>query len=353
MTWKHIYGHHKQLDRLRRAAANGRLPNTMLFVGPEGIGKRTFALEFAKALLCGNSNDNEMDACDHCADCVQFDAGNHPDLIQVSKPKDKNQLPIDLFVGDDDHRMQTGMVHDIGLKPFRGQRKIAIVDDADLLNQESANCLLKTLEEPPPGAIIILIGTAEQRQLPTIRSRAQTIRFEPLTSDEVELVLEENRLVENGEMAKSAAAVSGGSIQKAIMLADGDVNSFRDQWLMQLGSLDPGKDDFGKSVISFIDEAGTDNAVKRARFQWLMDCAIEFFEKTLAKHQGLEVGGDRKMLDAVDCALANPEINSEYLCDCIEFCFDTQRHIAANAHIATLVVHILQQLTCITVSPAN
>ena len=349
MSLDHIYGHEPQRKRLQMAAANNRLPNTMLFVGPEGIGKRTFALEFSKALLCSRSDDAQLSACDNCADCVQFDAGNHPDLILVSKPADKNQLSIELFVGDDDHRMQTGMVHDIGLKPFRGKRKIAIIDDADLLNQESANCLLKTLEEPPPGAIIILIGTGEQRQLPTIRSRSQSVRFQPLSNEQVEEILVEKNLVDDASIAKDAAAVSDGSLKKALMLADADVSAFRQQWLGQLSSLDPGKDDFGKSLVTFIEEAGSDNAVKRARFQWIVDCAIEFFEKLLATQEGVEVHGDKVMLDAVAVAQASDDLSSEYLCDCIETCFDTQRHISANAHIATLVPHFLQQVSCIGV----
>ena len=349
MSWDNVYGHQVQRDRLRTAAANNRLPNTMLFVGPDGIGKRTFAMEFAKALFCNKNADALLAACDNCADCIQFDAGNHPDLILVSKPKDKNQLSIDLFVGDDDHRMQTGMVHDIGLKPFRGKRKIAIIDDADFLNQESANCLLKTLEEPPPGAIIILVGTGEQRQLPTIRSRSQSVRFRSLSNELVEKILIENHLVDDASIAKDAAAVSDGSVQKALMLADTDVRAFRQQWLGQLSSLDPGKDDFGKSLVTFIEEVGSDNAVKRTRFQWVVDCAVEFFEKLLATHEGAEVHGDTIMLEAVEVAQASNNLSSEHLCDCIEICFETQRHISANAHIATLVPHFLQQVSCIGV----
>ena len=78
--------------------------------------------------------------------------------------------------------MREGLCHDIALKPFRGGRKIAIIDDADYLNQEGANCLLKTLEEPPEKSVIILIGTSQQRQLPTIRSRCQIVRFAPLST---------------------------------------------------------------------------------------------------------------------------------------------------------------------------
>jgi len=103
----------------------------------------------------------------------------HPDFYIVEKPADKSSIPLALFVGDDDHRMREGLCHDIGLKPFMGGRKVAIIDDADHLNEEGANCLLKTLEEPPPCSVLILIGTSADKQLPTIRSRCQTIRLVP------------------------------------------------------------------------------------------------------------------------------------------------------------------------------
>ena len=162
--------------------AAGGLASTYLFVGPEGIGKRRFALALAKALLCPNTAADPLEPCGHCESCRLFDAGNHPDLDVVSLPKDKSTLPLDLFIGDKDHRNQDGLCHRISLRPFLGGRKIAIIDDADHFSAESANCLLKTLEEPPPRSLLILIGTSPSRQLPTIRSRSQVVRFRPLSS---------------------------------------------------------------------------------------------------------------------------------------------------------------------------
>ena len=97
--------------------------------------------------------------------CLQVDALTNPDLQIVSKPRDRNFIPVERFIGDREHRMSEGLCHDISLKPHYGGRKIAIIDDADFLNQEGANCLLKTLEEPPPKSLLILIGTSEQRAI--------------------------------------------------------------------------------------------------------------------------------------------------------------------------------------------
>ena len=138
-------------------------------------------------------------------------AGTHPDLEIVSKPADKRDIPLAAFIGEDDRRMKEGLCHRIGLKPFMGGRKVAIIDDADFLNPEGANALLKTLEEPPPRSVLILIGTTADKQLPTIRSRSQIIRFRPLPEDSVarlwsSAVLSASRPRRGGSPPTAAAA---------------------------------------------------------------------------------------------------------------------------------------------------
>ena len=177
MSWNEILGHRDVLERFRKSVMRGRLASTFLFVGPAGIGKRTFAAKLAQALLCESTADTDLDPCGHCPACQQAAAGTHPDLEIIGKPRDKNFIPIETFIGDREHRRQEGLCHNLGMKPFRGGRKIAIVDDADYLNAEGANSLLKTLEEPPPKSVLILISESEHRQLDTIRSRSQLVRF--------------------------------------------------------------------------------------------------------------------------------------------------------------------------------
>ncbi len=121
--------------------------------------------------------------------------------------------------------MREGLCHDIALKPFRGGRKIAIIDDADYLNQEGANCLLKTLEEPPADSLIILIGTSQQRQLPTIRSRCQIIRFGPLTDMQVATLLADTDLIEDRSRIAALAARAEGSLRRAVELSDPELDA--------------------------------------------------------------------------------------------------------------------------------
>src|SRR4029078_2428636 len=102
----------------------------------------------------------------------------------------------------------------IALKPYSGRRKVAIIDDADYLNKEGANCLLKTLEEPPPDSLLILIGTSEQRQLPTIRSRCQIVRFQPRAEGDVAELLVAHGLCADPAIARAAAAHADGSLER-------------------------------------------------------------------------------------------------------------------------------------------
>ncbi len=231
MSWQDIEGHDEVVEHFRRALVRGRLASTFLFVGPAGIGKRTFAERLAQALLCPHLDLDTLSPCGHCDSCVQVAAHTHPDLSIIEKPADKSFIPLSAFVGDEARRMREGLCHDIALRPFMGGRKVAIIDDADYLNEESANSLLKTLEEPPPRSILILIGTSADRQLPTIRSRAQTIRFRPLEPSAVARILLERGLAPDADEAQRMATFSEGSIQRAVALADDELWSFRSELL--------------------------------------------------------------------------------------------------------------------------
>src|SRR5262249_51584554 len=189
MSWNRLVGHDEIADRFRRALAEGRFAHTFLFVGPEGIGKRSFALALARALLCQQRAAELLDPCGQCPSCVQALAGTNPDLILVGRPAGKSDIPVGVLKGDDTYPVEQSLLFNLGLRPFYGGRKVAILDDADFLNITGANCLLKTLEEPPPASLLVLISTSAEKQLPTIRSRAQLVRFRPLTEEQVAKLL--------------------------------------------------------------------------------------------------------------------------------------------------------------------
>src|SRR6478609_136539 len=171
VPWGSVRGHDTQVSILRRAMASGRVPHAFLFVGPRGVGKTSFAQTLAQALLCEVNPEAALEPCGRCPSCLQIVEGSHPDVLRVAKPEDRQELPI---------RAIRDLCIDLGLKPMRGDRRVAIVEDADDLSDEAANAFLKTLEEPPPGSVLILIGTAAETQIQTVVSRCRVLRFEPL-----------------------------------------------------------------------------------------------------------------------------------------------------------------------------
>jgi DNA polymerase-3 subunit delta' len=321
--WRGIVGHDAVLERFRRTLTAGRLASTYLFVGPAGIGKRRFAIELAHSLLCTENPDAALDPCERCESCRLFVAGNHPDLEVVGLPADKSTLPIALFIGDDQHRNQEGLCHNIALKPFFGEHKIAIVDDADHFSIPSANCLLKTLEEPPPSALLILIGTSPSRQLPTIRSRSQVVRFAPLDQRDVADILMQTDAMSDRTQATRAAELSDGSVECALQMADPTLSDFRHLLLRDLTSPLLESVRMARSVQAFVDEAGKEASKRRDRLRIVIHFAVDYFRTQLR-----ESGAARP--DAIIHAL--------------DACLRSLEHVDRNANLGLVVQNWCEEL---------
>lgn len=341
MPWDQLLHHEQNIDRFRHSLASQRLASTYLFVGPPGIGKRLFAQLLAEALLCEKS-PSVLQACGVCPACQQVQSQTHPDMIVISKPADKGIIPVDLFIGEKEHRRQVGLVHDIGLKPFRGGRKIAIVDDADCLNQEGANSLLKTLEEPPPKSVLILIGTSEQQQLQTILSRSQVIRFNPLTTEQVTTILGRQSDLETEIPLETLAAISEGSVARALQLSDPEIFEFRQQLFQQLGTGDPSQHNFAKTLVGFVDAAGKESAKKRERLLFVADLAIRFFSVVYQRlmQQPLDLAHDPALESASAQLVQNLNVfdtldAAEFAGFAIERSMMLQAQVHANVHVST------------------
>jgi DNA polymerase III subunit delta' len=306
--WHGILGHDEVVEQFRRTLASGRLASTYLFVGPPGVGKRRFAIELAHSLLCTESEEAALEPCGNCESCRMFVAGNHPDLELIGLPPDKATLPIKLFIGDKEHRNQEGLCHNIGLRPFFGRRRIAIIDDADHFGIESANCLLKTLEEPPPSALLILIGSSPSRQLPTIRSRSQVVRFGGLDVETVANILIESGAVADRQIAMRAAELSEGSVEQAQQLADPALWSFRDQLSSGLTVSPIDSVRLTRAVQAFVDEAGKESSHRRERLRVVIGFAVEFYRSRLRMDQLHEA--DLQALEACLAALEQIDRNA-------------------------------------------
>jgi DNA polymerase-3 subunit delta' len=205
MSFKDIYGHEKQISVLQTAAERSRVPHAYLFYGTEGVGKRTVAEIFSKAMNCRN---NTIDACDECPSCVKIDRGNHPDVVMI---RAEGQFIKIKEIRELQERMK--------FRPLEGRKRIFIIDDADRMNIVSANALLKTLEEPSASNILILI-TARPHQLPmTILSRCQHVRFNPLQRETIAAYLQKKVSLDS-QASFLISLSSGGSIGRALTLHD-------------------------------------------------------------------------------------------------------------------------------------
>jgi DNA polymerase-3 subunit delta' len=298
------------------------------------VGKRKFALKLAQVLLCTESDETALDPCGKCSSCLMCQSLSHPDLHVIQREPDAKVLKIKQFVGEDDRRGQEGLCHDLALRPLMGRRRVAIVDDADWFNAESANCLLKVLEEPPPEAVIILIGTSRSRQLPTILSRAQLVRFDPLPADAVgELALTEG-LATDAEAAGRLAEQSQGSLARARNLADPMLEQVRDHIVAawQAGDIDIAQ--LAPAIEDFISAAGKEADARRGRFRQLLGLTAESLRACL-----------RKRISSVDA--------SESTLAAIDRCLEAEEQLDRNANQATLLERWLDELAALAAWPAQ
>ncbi|HEY5313154.1 MAG TPA: DNA polymerase III subunit delta' [Pirellulales bacterium] len=345
MSWQGIVGHDEVLEQFRRALARNRLASTFLFAGPAGIGKRTFALRLAQSLLCQRRPPEALDPCGECPACRQVLAGTHPDLLRVAKPEEKSFLPVELFIGPPERRMQEGLCHAIRLKPMMGGRRIAIIDDADLLNEEGANCLLKTLEEPPPKSVMILIGTSPDRQLPTIRSRAQIVRFRPLEADLVAQLLIASGATDDAAAASRVAQHSGGSVTKAAELLDPQLWDFRADLLSRLAEMPLDVPRLSAMLLPFIEAAGKEASARRRRTRQVLDFVLEFYRAVVDRLLGIQATGDAQLDQAAARAAPVFEQRTPAAAACVERTLEALGHVSRNANQTTLVEAWLDDLS--------
>lgn len=285
MSWAGIVGHDDKIAAFRRVRARGRMAHAYLFVGPPGVGKRTFAVALAKALLCENP-PAELDACGACPACSLVDARTHPDFFLVGKPEDVNELPIDVV-----RELCSGFM----LTSARGHGKVAILDDADLLNDAAANCFLKTLEEPPPGSVFVLVGTSLDIQLPTIRSRCHAIRFAPLAAEEVRSLLEARELPDPA-MIPRLVRTCAGSPGTAVALADPEIWRFRDRLIAGLSQPRIDAMGLGKAFAEFAEDAGKEAVLHRARAELAFHLILAALRDAAYVRAGGDVGEDAQLL---------------------------------------------------------
>jgi DNA polymerase III subunit delta' len=211
-----IVGHRHVVDLLRQAVARGRVPQSLLLAGPAGVGKHAVALALAQAVNCPNPRDG--DACGTCATCRRIAAGQHSDVAVVD-PGGEASIKIGA--------LRDQVLSVVGYRPFEAARRVVVIDPADALTTEAQDALLKTLEEPPSRAILVLVTAYPDALRPTIQSRCRRLRFGPLAEADVARVLVERCGVDRAR-ARALAAASGGSVARALAEESGELSDDRE-----------------------------------------------------------------------------------------------------------------------------
>jgi DNA polymerase III subunit delta' len=208
MPFAEICGQDRAVTLLRRAWTGGHLAQAYAFAGPAGVGKRTTALALAQAVNCLHPvGGASADACGSCPACRRIAQGQHPDVTLVAPEEDKTTITIDQV------RTLSGQA---GLRAYEAKTKVWILDPAEQMQEAAANAFLKTLEEPAGSALFVLLTTAASALLPTVRSRCQEVRFDPVPEPALQAILE--RHGRSAAEAAQVAALAGGSAERALAL---------------------------------------------------------------------------------------------------------------------------------------
>ena len=270
-AWQSLKGHQEQRALFARSLERGRLSHAYVLTGPDGIGKSRFARLLAQSMFCREHAPDQIDACGECRACRAFVAGNWPDFMEIGLPSGKTEIPIALILGDSDKRGREGLCFELSMAPQASERRVAVINDAHRMNQEGANALLKTLEEPPSHALILLVCDNPDSLLPTIRSRCQVIRFFPLADADVSDLLLSEQLVETPEEATQVAAMSEGSMTLAQQLLNPDLRALRNLVSEHLEHLDQMKPlEISRHVCEQLEKISSGTEDQRRNARWLL-----------------------------------------------------------------------------------
>jgi DNA polymerase-3 subunit delta' len=333
MSWGRIRGHAAARQMFQTAVERGRLGQAYFLVGPEGIGKALFARQLSKALLCEKPR-GVLIACERCPACQQVEAGTHPDLLTLSTPEDKHELPVDVM---------RDFCAQLSRTPVRGGRKIGIVLDADEFNLESANSFLKTLEEPSPGVFLLLVATSTDRQLPTILSRCQIVRLNPLTAEELSAVLIEQGVTDQKQRDR-LVKLSGGSVSRAIALNDDAIWQVREELISGITALRPDFTHLAGLWLQFVEGAGKETAAQRNRSSVVIGFLIDSLRQSLRYALGSVVTG----IDSEDERRLKPfaqRLGPGRLIDLIDKCLEADLRVERRAQLILVIESVLKQFT--------
>jgi DNA polymerase-3 subunit delta' len=317
VSFADILGHDRIVEVLQRSLRGGKTAHSYLFEGVSGSGRKKTALALIQALFCTTLPD---DACGVCPSCRKIDGGNHPDIHLIAPLPDKRDISIEQL---------REMQHDLSLRPYEAPRKVCIIDPAERMSVSAANSLLKTLEEPPGNALIILLTENAGMLLSTVRSRCQLIRFAPLSPEHVLTLLERNGMAP--DTAALIAPMSGGSLQKALELDNESLAIRREAVLSRVSQMNIGR-------IATVFDAAEELSGNRDATLELLDMLLSFFRD--AVHLGAGNGDivNRSVRGAIESIAAKRSFPRNL--ELLERIYETRRDVQRNANPKLALDHL-------------
>ena len=315
---------------LAAAFAPERLGHAYLFTGPDGVGKTLLAQEAAQALLCRGDGARP---CGACQDCRLFAHDSHPDFLLLEPEGDSRVIKIDKI---------RDLIHTLSLMPVQGDRRVAILRDADALNEEAANALLKTLEEPPASALLILTSSRPRALLPTLRSRCQEIRFEPLSAEHLRAILDDRPGLDEEDVA-AAVRLAGGSADRALQLIESGCLEIRRKTLARILAL-PTEDVFeiADDVLDWAKAASKQYEPQRERLR----AFFYMLESTYRDIMVRAVGDGKEAMPEAGVPLPDgaQRLAPQRLLGIHEALCDARRQIDANATIDFVLQDLFERI---------
>ncbi|MBP1728441.1 MAG: polymerase delta prime subunit [Deltaproteobacteria bacterium] len=306
MSFAEIAGHKKNIAVIERILGSARVAHAYLFSGPEGVGKQKTALAFIQHLFCAEGR-----GCGSCSSCRKIASGNHPDIHTV--------LPDGQFIKIDQVR---ALQKELSYRPYEAVRKACIIDGAERLNQSSGNALLKTLEEPPGNAIMILLTAAVENVLPTIRSRCQQLAFAGVPADDIEALLLARGV--DADNARVAAALADGSVARAIDFCSDSSGTDRREMIERACRI-------SRQDMSSIFAFGELFDKEREKALQTLELLLGFWRDMLHFHSGAEAAVNRDVPDLLAGEAARR--SSAAIMEGIENLLKTRQAIQRNANV--------------------
>lgn len=271
-----ILGHETAINYLQKHSQPGNTRHAYLITGPGGVGRETLALAFVKALNCQNP-PSEGQFCDRCLACRQINELRYPDLMILRINEGSKDLKIDQI---------REMQQTLSLAPYQSNYRIVLIPNFQNATIGASNALLKSLEEPPSRALLILTADAKESLLETISSRCEVLRLRPFSIQELERYLVEEKTIEN-QLAKRLAHLAAGRVGRALTLHEnpGELEAY-DEALDDLAQL---LQSSLRSRLQYIEKRQAKKTASREKFVFLVATWLSFWRDVMITRENARV----------------------------------------------------------------